>query len=134
MSANIVSADCERLVALLTEVSVDTSVPRTDDVDLDPIQDRLSKVLDALASLLISRPSKEVIAVGLQTGSDGNPCYTLTLASNDSITQKTLAHCHRIVEHLKQLGSQFYDLRKNTSDPTALESTEGERADSPKLD
>ncbi|KKZ67244.1 hypothetical protein EMCG_07049 [[Emmonsia] crescens] len=134
MSMKITSADCERLVALLTEVNIGADVPQ-DNTDLGPIQDRLAKVLDALASLLISCPTKEVIAVGLQMGStDGNSCYTLTLASNNSITQETLAHCHRIVKHLKQLGAEFYDLRKNTTDPTTLVSMEGELAESPKLE
>lgn len=135
MSTKVASVDCERLVALLTEVDVSADVPRTDDIDLEPIQDRLTMILDALASLLVSRPTKEVIAVGLQAGSaDSNSCHTLTLASNDSVTQETLAHCRRIVEHLERLGLQFYNLRKNTTDPTVLESMEGERAESPKLD
>ncbi|EGC49493.1 conserved hypothetical protein [Histoplasma capsulatum var. duboisii H88] len=134
MSASISNTDCERVVALLTEVSVNTSVPRTCETDLGPIQDRLSKVLDALASLLVSRPTKEVIAVGLQAGSSSNLCYTLTLASNESVTRTTVGHCRRIMKHLKQLGLEFYTLRKNTCHQTALKDMEGERADSSDMD
>lgn len=133
MSSDVTSLDCEQLVALLSETNVDSSVPRTDDVNLDPMQDRLSGVLNSFATLLVSRPTKEVIAVGLQIGSNDNPCYTLTLASNESIPDKTFDHCQMIVNTLEKLGLEFFKMRREMNEPSALENIEGERADSPEF-
>lgn len=42
------------------------------EMDLDLIQGQLLRILDALASRLVSHSMKEVIAVDLQTGSNSN--------------------------------------------------------------
>lgn len=54
MASNVTVNDCERVVALVSEVGFSSDIPRTLDIDsLDPIQDRLASVLDALASVLV---------------------------------------------------------------------------------
>lgn len=131
--SNIPNTDCERLVKLLTQVNV--SADGIDQISLNPIQDQLSTTLDALANILMSGQTKEVLAVGLQRGcTDGNLCYTLTLTSNNSITQETLAYCQRIVEYFKKLGLQFYKLQRNNIENKAnLTTIEGPKLNEKKF-
>lgn len=59
--------DVEHLIALLTELKPHGGVPLRGEISIeDPIHNRLCVVLDAIANVLISEPSGEAIAAGMQ--------------------------------------------------------------------
>jgi hypothetical protein len=127
---------CEHVVALLSEIPTMSDVPRALPFDAPtPLQDRLSKVLDAFANLLVSQPRREVIAVGMQifTSTDTTK-YAIVIGSNSSIPEDTVSHCRAIVSQLQDLGHHFYHMRKASYDNPAVIEMESERSRSPPLD
>lgn len=82
--------DVEHLIALLTEVAPQNELPRRADTRLeDTFHERLRIVLDAIASVLVSKPRREVIAVGMHSQQNGlEKKIILTLASNTGTINK----------------------------------------------
>lgn len=71
---------------------------------------RTFKVLDALASLSVSRRDCQVIAVGLQLCFNAAPKpneVTITLADNDGVTPATIAYVEDIWDMLRKLASIY---------------------------
>jgi hypothetical protein len=136
MASSPTAEDCERLVALLSEIQVKDDVPHDLQSDSgDSIQHRLATTLDALANLLVSSPKSEVIAVGLQTGpTDDAAAHTLTVAANDDISDRTFNHARWIIDQLHRLGDEFYELRKDALDKATREKIEAGTSRSPGVD
>ncbi|EEH02684.1 predicted protein [Histoplasma capsulatum G186AR] len=133
--------DVEHLIALLTEVNPQNELPRRAKIPLeDPFHDRLRNVLDAIASVLISQPKGEVIAVGMQSQQNGSEKgIILTLASNTGINNKTLEHARELISDLKALGDDFAEHRKIVEQETQIsqiksQQSELSRAESPEID
>ncbi|EER45360.1 predicted protein [Histoplasma capsulatum H143] len=133
--------DVEHLIALLTEVNPQNELPRRAKIPLeDPFHDRLRNVLDAIASVLISQPKGEVIAVGMQSQQNGSEKgIILTLASNTGINNKTFEHARELISDLKALGDDFAEHRKIVEQETQIsqiksQQSELSRAESPEID
>ncbi|EER44067.1 conserved hypothetical protein [Histoplasma capsulatum H143] len=133
--------DIEHLIALLTEVDPQNELPRRANTPLeDTFHERLRIVLDAIASVLVSKPRGEVIAVGMRSQQNGlGKKIILTLASNTGIPKKTYQHARNLINDLKKLGADFADYRKSaeqeihTSQIKPQQSEPG-RVDSPEID
>ncbi|KAG5303506.1 hypothetical protein I7I50_10283 [Histoplasma capsulatum G186AR] len=129
--------DVEHLIALLTEVAPQNELPRQADIRLeDTFHERLRIVLDAIASVLVSKPRGEVIAVGMRSQQNGlGKKIILTLASNTGIPKKTYQHARNLIDDLKKLGADFADYRKSAEQEihTSQQSEPG-RVDSPEID
>ncbi|EER37812.1 hypothetical protein HCDG_08071 [Histoplasma capsulatum H143] len=133
--------DVEHLIALLTEVGPQNELPHRADILLeDTFHERLRIVLDAIASVLVSKPRGEVIAAGMRSQQNGlEKKIILTLASNTGIPKKTYQHARNLINDLKKLGADFADYRKiaeqeiQTSQNKPQQS-ESSRADSPRID
>ncbi|KAG5297163.1 hypothetical protein I7I48_06195 [Histoplasma ohiense] len=133
--------DVEHLIALLTEVGPQNELPRRADTHLeDTFHERLRIVLDAIASVLVSKPRGEVIAVGMHSQQNGlEKRIILTLASNTGILDRTYKHAYELICDLKALGNDFADYRKiaeqeiQTSQNKPQQS-EPSRVDSSKID
>lgn len=65
---------------------------------------RVTKIFDAIASLCISQPSGEVIAVTLQTLPNG---VKMIIAGNSDIPEVTLVYVHKIWDVLQQLSRDY---------------------------
>ncbi|ODH37693.1 hypothetical protein ACO22_02603 [Paracoccidioides brasiliensis] len=111
------AADVELLVALLTEVD-GQDPPRRECMALDdPIHDRMTVVLDAVANVLVSKPKGEVIAVGFQQRQEPDREIILTVASNSNLPDCTLQHARFLLDKLHKLGREFADFRLKTTAP-----------------
>jgi hypothetical protein len=125
------TANVELLVALLTEV--DGQDPHRQECMVldDPIHDRMTVVLDAVANVLISKPKGEVIAVGFQQRQEPDREIILTVASNNDLPDRTIQHARFLLDKLQNLGQEFATLRLET---TALDNQSDDRVPSPWID
>ncbi|ODH53245.1 hypothetical protein GX48_00441 [Paracoccidioides brasiliensis] len=111
------AADVELLVALLTEVN-GQDPPRQECMALDdPIHDRMTVVLDAVANVLVSKPKGEVIAVGFQQRQEPDREIILTIASNNDLPDRTLQHARFLLDKLHELGQEFANFRLEKTAP-----------------
>ncbi|ODH26133.1 hypothetical protein ACO22_04804 [Paracoccidioides brasiliensis] len=111
------AADVELLVALLTEVN-GQDPPRQECMALDdPIHDRMTVVLDAVANVLVSKPKEEVIAVGFQQRQEPDREIILTIASNNDLPDRTLQHARFLLDKLHELGQEFANFRLEKTAP-----------------
>lgn len=100
------------LVALAAAASDDKqrSYP-TDHSQLDhetvrqqPTNERLERVLDALAALSVSRPQKQAIAIGVQITATN---LILTIADNQPVEDDTINHLKNVWSTLQQLSNAY---------------------------
>jgi ribosomal protein L29 len=101
---------------------------------IDRIEDslctRVVPVLDAIATVLVSKQQSEVIAVGLQDDSKTQQIL-LSLASNTVMEEVTLQHCREIWNRLKSIAEGYAEHRRLLGINTA--EMEDTRCDSPEL-
>lgn len=71
---------------------------------------RTFKVLDALASLAVSRQKSQVVSIGLQFDTNS---ITLTIAENDPVTAETIEYVSKTWRMLRDL-SQIYAGKRNS--------------------
>lgn len=76
---------------------------------------RTFKVLDALASLAVSRQASQVISIGLQLDMDAKT-ITLTIAENDPVTLETTLYVGTTWALLRDLSEVFADHRASHPD------------------
>lgn len=69
---------------------------------------RTFKVLDALASLSVSRPKSQVVSIGLQIDTNN---ITLTIAENDPIAVETIQYVGNTWRMLRELSQIYADER-----------------------
>jgi hypothetical protein len=65
-------------------------------------EERATRVLDAFAHALVAQPSKEVIAVGLQTSREE---VIVTIASNETVEQSTIDQAYNIWDQLTTIST-----------------------------
>lgn len=95
------ASDAEYLIALLTEVESSDQPLHHKQAELESHKG-LPRILDTMATIFISKPKGEVIAVGFQPGNEKG---TLTLASNeDTVPDATLKHAREILNRLQEIG------------------------------
>ena len=70
-----------------------------------------SRILDALATILVSREKSEVIAVGLQCD-EPNHKVILTVAANDFVQPRTISHAETIWNCLQELSSGCHHIQQ----------------------
>lgn len=81
--------------------------------------DRFRRVLDALASLCVSRARKQVFAIGVQLTST---TLTLTIADNQPVTDTTVDHLKSVWESLTELSDLYAGPRdKRKYHPSGIE-------------
>ena len=68
----------------------------------DSLEERATRVLDAFAHALVAQPSKEVIAVGLQTSREE---VIVTIASNETVKQSTIDQAYNIWDQLTTIST-----------------------------
>ena len=108
----------EHLLLLIKEIENQCKVdevanPRECNRDLisGVIPERASRILDALATILVSREKSEVIAVGLQCD-EPNQRIILTVAANDRIQPRTISHAETIWNNLQELGNDCHHIQQ----------------------
>lgn len=74
--------------------------------------DRFRRVLDALASLCVSRPRKQVFAIGVQID---KPNLVLTISDNQPVLPNTIKHVKAVWALLKLLSNLYAGQRTATS-------------------
>ena len=75
------------------------------------IPQHASRILDALATILMSQEKSEVIAVGLQCD-EPNHRVILTVAANDSVQPRTISHAKTIWNSLQELGNDCHHIQQ----------------------
>lgn len=70
-----------------------------------------SRILDALATILVSQEKSEVIAVGLQFD-EPNHRVILTVAANDCVQPRTISHAETIWNLLQELGNDCHRIQQ----------------------
>lgn len=100
-------SDAEFLIALLTEVESSDQPLHHKQAKLESHKG-LSRILDTIATILISKPKGEVIAVGFQPGNEKG---ALTLASNeDTVPDATLRHAQDTLNRSQEIGEWLSSL------------------------
>lgn len=81
--------------------------------------DRFRRVLDALAALCVSRPRKQVFAIGVQVHKSN---LTLTIADNQPVKKETMKYLSDVWRILKQLSDLYAGKRvQNSRDNSSVE-------------
>ncbi|KAJ9350539.1 hypothetical protein DTO027B9_6931 [Paecilomyces variotii] len=73
---------------------------------------RVARVLDSLSSLLVSKPSREVIATALRVDKT-EETIEFFLAANDDVSSKTSSHLEWIWETMRQISSRYREAYYN---------------------
>jgi len=85
-------------------------------LEADDEKERTFPILDALASICVSEPEKQVVAIGLQLNlSDGKVC--LTVAENGNVKKGLLAYLRQAWELMRQLSMEFKEDRVQRYSP-----------------
>jgi hypothetical protein len=67
----------------------------------DALEERVTRILDAFAHVLVARPSKEVIAVGFQMSQEE---VIVTIASDETVKQSTIDQAYEIWRQLQKIS------------------------------
>lgn len=78
------------------------------------IHDRVAEVLDELATICVSRPHQEPVAVGLQMQATEKK-MTFVIAVERSLVKKTISHAKEVLKGLQELGHAYSKHRISVS-------------------
>lgn len=101
------------------------------------VHDRVAELLDGLATICVSKPQQDPVAVGLQMQVVEKK-LTFVIAVEKSLAKKTISHAKDVLKGLQELGHAYSKHRisvsaaeKKTSDLSSEESAKVNRDDLP---